>query len=148
MSPAAVRASSAVPLATPIRTKARNTSTAVSVALPIAATTPPTAPVTKPAASTGTRPRRSIARPANGAATAPQASTIAGPSPSRPSIPSTWTSVIDATAACSWSIPEFAASDADRSAVLRAMGRPVTGGTGQRSRPASRVAQSAAGNTP
>ena len=56
MSPAAVRARRAVPLAIPISTKAVNTSTALSVADPIAATTPPTAPTAKPAARTGTRP--------------------------------------------------------------------------------------------
>jgi hypothetical protein len=83
----------------PISTKAANTSTADSAAEPIAATTPPTAPTPKPAASTGTRPIRSIARPAKGAVRAPQASTIAGPSPSSPSMSSTCTSVIDATAA-------------------------------------------------
>jgi hypothetical protein len=46
-------------------------------------------------------------------------------------MPSTSTSVIDATAAWSWSIPEFAASEADRSAVLRAMGRSVIEKAGQ-----------------
>ena len=40
-----------------------------------------------PPASTGTRPKRSIARPAGSAASAPDASTIAGPSPSRPLTP-------------------------------------------------------------
>ena len=99
MSPAAVRASSAVPLATPTSTKPLSTSTATSAAHPIAANTPPTAPITKPTASTGTRPTRSMARPANGAVSAPDASTIAGPRPSSPSMPSTWTSVSDATAA-------------------------------------------------
>ena len=99
MSPAAVRASSAVPLAIPTSTKPASTSTAISAAHPIAANTPPTAPITKPAASTGTRPTRSMARPANGAASAPEASTIAGPRPSSPSMPSTCTSVSDATAA-------------------------------------------------
>ena len=116
-----------MPLAMPISTNAVKTSTALSEAEPVAATTPPTAPMAKPAASTGTRPTRSIARPANGAVSAPHASTIAGPRPSRPSIPSTWTSVIDATAACSWSMPEFAASAADRSAVFRGIGRSVHG---------------------
>ena len=43
-------------------------------------------------------------------------------------MPSTWTSVIEATAACSWSMPEFAASEADSSAVLRAMCSSVTAG--------------------
>ena len=46
-------------------------------------------PTPKPAASTGTRPKRSIARPAGSAASAPDASTIAGPSPSRPFTPTT-----------------------------------------------------------
>ena len=77
----------------------------------------------KPAASTGTRPKRSIARPAGSAASAPEASTIAGPSPSRPLTPSTATSVSDATAADSCSIPELAARAADSSAVLRRIGR-------------------------
>ena len=99
MSPAAVRASSAVPLAIPTSTKPASTSTATSPAQPIAASTPPVAPITNPTASTGTRPTRSIARPAKGAVSAPEASTIAGPSPSSPSMPSTWTSVSDATAA-------------------------------------------------
>ena len=84
MSPAAVRASSAMPLAIPISTNAVNTSTALSDAEPAAATTPPTAPMAKPAASTGTRPTRSIARPANGAASAPHASTTAGPEAEQP----------------------------------------------------------------
>ena len=128
MSPGRRAREQRVPLAIPISTNAVNTSTALSDAEPAAATTPPTAPIAKPAASTGTRPTRSIARPANGAASAPHASTTAGPRPSRPSMPSTWTSVIEATAAWSWSMPEFAASAADRSAVLRPIGRSVHGG--------------------
>ena len=45
---------------------------------------PPAIPMTNPVAITGTRPKRSIARPAGSAASAPEASTIAGPSPSSP----------------------------------------------------------------
>ena len=129
MSPAAVRASSAMPLAAPTKTRPPSTAGANSVALPRAARPQPTAPKTYPAASTGMRPMRSIARPAGSAARAPQASTIAGPSPSRPSTSTTSTSVRDATAAESWSIAELVASAAASSAVLRRIGRsaaPVT----------------------
>jgi len=63
-----------------------------------------------------------MARPAGSAASAPAASTIAGPSPSRPSTPDTRTNVSDATAAESCIIPEFAARAAESRAVLRRMG--------------------------
>ena len=89
-----------------------------------------------PTASTGTRPKRSIARPAGSAASAPEASTIAGPSPSSPFTPVTSTNVSEATAAESWSIPELAARAAERSAVFRLMGRSRAAGdaiTGKRS---------------
>ena len=76
-----------------------------------------------PSASTGTRPKRSIARPAGSAASAPEPSTIAGPSPSSPFTPMTSTNVSDATAAESWSIAELAARAAARSAVFRRIGR-------------------------
>ena len=122
MSPAAARASRDVPPAVPTRTSPRKTGTGDSSALPSAASPPPAAPRQKPVASTGTRPNRSIARPAGSAARAPDASTIAGPRPSSPLTPVTRTNVSEATAAESWSIPELAASDADRSAVLRLIG--------------------------
>ena len=122
MSPAAVRASSAVALAAPTSARPASTSGADAVVLPSAASPQPTTPAQNPAARTGTRPTRSIARPAGTATSAPVASTIAGPSPSRPSTSSTSTSVSDATAAESWSIAEFVASAADSSAVLRRTG--------------------------
>ncbi len=100
------------------------------LALPSAASPQPAEPTTKPRASTGTRPMRSIARPAGSAASAPDASTIAGPSPSRPLTPTTETSVSEATAAESWSVPEFAASDADSRNVLRRIGKLGTRGHG------------------
>ena len=121
MSPAAARASSAVPLAAPTPVRPTSTAGAESTALPSAASPQPADPTTKPSASTGTRPTRSIARPAGSAASAPEASTIAGPRPSRPSTPTTETSVSEATAADSCSVPELAASAADSSAVLRRM---------------------------
>ena len=99
MSPAAVRARRAIPLAKPTHRKPSSTNGARSAAQPIAANTPPSAPTAKPVASTGTRPTRSIVRPARGATSAPEARTIAGPSPSSPSMPSTSTSVMEATAA-------------------------------------------------
>ena len=128
MSPAAVRASSAVPLAVPTSTSPPSTAGAEGSALPSAASAQPPTPMPKPAASTGTRPKRSIARPAGSAASAPDASTIAGPSPSRPLTPTTATSVSEATAADSWSIPELAASAAASSAVLRRIGRSAARG--------------------
>src|SRR5215212_829702 len=123
MSPAAARASSAVPLAAPTATRPASTAGAEETALPSAARPQPAAPVPKPAASTGTRPTRSISRPAGSAARAPEARTMAGPSPSSPRTPTTATSVSEATAAESCSVPELAASAAERSSVLRRMGR-------------------------
>ena len=106
-----------------------------SPALPSAARPQPAIPAAKPAASTGTRPKRSMSRPAGSATSAPDASTIAGPSPSSPSTCSTRTSVSDATAAASWSVAEFVASEPDSSAVLRRMGSASAGGTaGERTR--------------
>ena len=49
----------------------------------------PTIPARQPPASTGTRPYRSISRPAGSAASAPAVRKIAGPSPRIPSIPVT-----------------------------------------------------------
>src|SRR5829696_3035091 len=122
MSPAAVRASSAVPLAAPTHSSPARTTGADSSLEPRPASAPPRPPVANSAASTGTRPKRSIARPAGSAASAPEASTIAGPSPSSWSTPTTSTSVSDATAADSCSIAELAASDADSRKVLRRTG--------------------------
>ena len=47
---------------------------------------------------------------------------MAGPSPRRPRTPITSTNVSEATAAESWSIPELAAREAERSAVFRRIG--------------------------
>jgi hypothetical protein len=57
MSPAAVRDSSAVPLAPPTPSRPASTSPGASAALPAAASAQPAAPAPKPAASTGTRGR-------------------------------------------------------------------------------------------
>ena len=72
----------------------------------------PIAATTKPAASTGTRPKRSIARPAGSAARPDDARKIAGPRPSSPSIPVIATNVSELTAAASWKRHEFTASAA------------------------------------
>jgi hypothetical protein len=85
--------------------------------------------VANPAARTGTRPKRSIARPAGRAASAPAVSTIAGPSPSSPSMSSTVTSVSEATAADSCSIAELIASAAASRMLLRRIGREVSAAT-------------------
>ncbi len=122
MSPAAVRASSAVPLDAPTATRPASTMGADPRTLPTAASAQPIVPAQNPPARTGTRPMRSIARPAGSAASAPAASTIAGPSPSSPFTSRTSTSVSDATAAESCSIAEFAASAEARRIVLRRTG--------------------------
>ena len=123
MSPAAVRASRATALAAPTHISPPRTAGAKAVALPSAASPQPAAPVPKPTASTGTLPVRSIARPAGSAASAPDARTIAGPSPSSPSMSRTVTSVSDATAAESCSIAELIASAAASRMLLRRIGR-------------------------
>jgi hypothetical protein len=96
MSPAAVRASRVAPLAVPMPTRPASTAAVASRALPSAASPQPAAPTPKPAASTGTRPKRSIKRPAGTAASALAVSTIAGPRPSSPVTSSTRTRVIEA----------------------------------------------------
>ena len=123
MSPAAVRASSATPLAAPTHMSPPRTAGAKAVALPSAASPQPAAPVPKPGASTGTLPTRSIARPAGSAASAPGRQDDRGASPSRPSMSSTVTSVSEATAAESCSIAELIASAAASRMLLRRIGR-------------------------
>ena len=86
---------------------------------------------------------RSIARPAGSAASAPAASTIAGPSPSSPFTSRTSTSVSDATAAESCSIAEFAASAEARRIVLRRTGSASGSGTRRGHGGASLVARTA-----
>ena len=128
MSPAAVRASSAVELAAPTMTRPPRMAGAQSLALPSAARQQPGEPDREarrqhrhaaeavheqPCGERGERARREHDR---------------RPEPEQPSMSSTRTSVSDATAAASWSVAEFAASDADSSAVLRRMGRGARGG--------------------
>jgi hypothetical protein len=74
---------------------------------------------------TGTRPNRSIERPAGNAVSACAVNTIAGPSPSSPLTPVIETNVIDETAAASWRKAELTAIVPERSAVFRAIGRAV-----------------------
>ena len=87
------------PLAIPIRTKAANTAPQPSGDPPSRRPErlrPRPRPLpSNPAASTGTRPRRSIARPANGARAPRTRARSPAPSPSSPSMPSTSTSVIE-----------------------------------------------------
>ena len=106
MSPAAVRISSAMPLAAPVRANPRISSSGESIAVASAVRPHPTAAARKPPPTTGRRPMRSIARPAGTAASADAVRKIAGPSPSRPSMPVTSTNVSDETAATSCSTAE------------------------------------------
>ena len=69
---------------------------------------------------TGTRPSRSISRPAGSAASAPAVMKIAGPRPRIDLIPVTRTSVIVATATASWSTPSRRQSESRT--VLRRTG--------------------------
>ena len=122
MSPAAVRASSAMPCAPPIAANPVTSSTAESIPHASAVTQHPAIPSTKPPASTGTRPTRSISRPAGIALSAPASRKIAGPRPRIPSIPVTSTSDVVATATPSWSIPERHVSEPASRTVFRATG--------------------------
>ena len=70
MSPAAVRMSSVTAPDTPIRTKPGMTAKAVFQCVPSAVSAQPAEPRRKPIAITGTRPKRSIARPAGSAESA------------------------------------------------------------------------------
>ena len=106
MSPAAVRISSAIPLALPVSQKPRITSGVESAAVAAAVRAHPAVAIAYPAAITGRRPSRSIARPAGRAVSADAVRKIAGPSPSRPSTPVTSTKVSEDTAATSWSTAE------------------------------------------
>ena len=101
MSATAVRERSTAPFIPPIPRKPRTTSGAESATHPSAVSKQPTAPTTNPPAITGTRPYRSMSRPAGSAASAPAVRKIAGPRPRTDSIPVTRTSVIVATAAAS-----------------------------------------------
>jgi hypothetical protein len=126
MSPAAVRISSAIPLAAPVRAKPRITAGVESRFVASAVSAQPAAASPYPPAITGRRPIRSIARPAGTAASADATRKIAGPSPSSPSTPLTSTNVIDDTAATSCSTAEYTAIVAASSSVLRRIGRSAT----------------------
>ena len=106
MSPAAVRISSAIPLAAPVSAKPRITSGVDPRFVASAVSPQPAAAIRNPLPITGLRPTRSIARPAGTAASAPDVRKIAGPSPSNPSTPVTSTNVSEETAATSWSTAE------------------------------------------
>src|SRR5262245_52763251 len=131
MSAAAVRASSTPPFIAPTPTKPRITSGALATRQARPASAQPTAPVANPPAITGTRPRRSMRRPAGSAASAPAVRKIAGPSPRIDSIPVTRTRVIVATATASWRTPESVTRHRLRKTVLRLIcfelvtGRPI-----------------------
>jgi hypothetical protein len=109
MSPPAVRTSRLAPFAAPTPARPASTASGEPTALPSAATPQATTPTERPAASTGTRPKRSIERPAGIAASAPAASTMAGPRPNSPATSTTRTSEIDATATANWSMAEWKA---------------------------------------
>ena len=123
MSPAAVRASRAIPCAPPIAAKPVTSSTAESMPQASAVTQQPTIPRREAAREhRASRPTRSIRRPAGIALSAPASRKIAGPSPRIPSIPVTSTSDVVATATPSWSIPERHVSDPASRIVLRTTG--------------------------
>ena len=145
MSAAAARASSTVPFATPTRAKPRMTSGAVPQRQPSAVVDVPATPTTQPTASTGTRPRVSISRPAGNAASAPAVRKMAGPRPRIPSIPVTTTSVVVATATTSWIVPERQTSTPESRSVLRRTGYALTraGASARRGTPPLRRAPDA-----
>src|SRR5215217_5793000 len=119
MSPAAVRMSSAMPLAAPVSRNPRMSSGVDARFVASAVRQQPTVANRYPLAITGRRPKRSIARPAGSAVNADATRKIAGPSPSRPRTPTTSTNVSDDTAATSCSTAEYTAIVAARSSVLR-----------------------------
>src|SRR3954467_647311 len=127
MSPAAARVSNEIPLEAPTNTKPGSRAAVEPVLVASAVSRQPQEPSAKPTVSTGTRPKRSISRPAGTAVSPEEGRKIAGPRPSRPLTPVTSTNVSDETAAVSWRTAEFTAIVAARITVLRLIGRP--GGT-------------------
>ena len=105
MSAAAARESITVPIEAPIRTSPQTTATMETDEAPRPVSTQHSIPKPKPPASTGARPKRSIALPAGKAARAAMLKNMAGPSPTSPSRPVTDSKVIGATAAESSTIP-------------------------------------------
>ena len=126
MSAAAARASRIVPCAIPTSANPGITSAAVSSAQPSEVVRQPAIPARQPPASTGTRPYRSIRRPAGSAARAPAVRKIAGPSPRIPSMSVTSTSVTVPTATASWTMPESDVRVAASRIVLRRTGKRST----------------------
>ena len=108
-----------MPLAAPTSTKPGMTRNADSTAEPAAASRQPATPDRQPAASTGTLPLRSIARPAGSAATAEEARNTAGPRPRIDLTPVTSTSVMVATATTSCTMPVRQVNVPASSTVLR-----------------------------
>ena len=127
MSPAAARVSNVIPLEAPTNAKPGSRAAVEPVLVASAVSRQPQEPSAKPTVSTGTRPKRSISRPAGTAVSPDEVRKIAGPRPSSPLTPVTSTKVSDETAAVSWRTAEFTAIVAARITVLRLIGRP--GGT-------------------
>src|SRR3954464_1439243 len=127
MSPAAARVSNEMPLEAPTNTKPGSRAVVEPVLVASAVSRQPQEPSAKPTVSTGTRPKRSISRPAGTAVSPEEVRKIAGPRPTRPLTPVTSTNVSEETAAVSWRTAEFTAIVAARITVLRLIGRP--GGT-------------------
>src|SRR4051812_20507200 len=119
MSPAAVRISSATPLAAPVSMNPRMRMGGESMLVASAVRQQPAVAAKYPQAITGRLPKRSIARPAGTAVSADATRKIAGPRPSSPRAPVTSTNVIEDTAAVSCRTAEYTAIAAARISVLR-----------------------------
>ncbi len=129
MSPAAARMSWPVAPAAPIR---MNPGTAIHPDCryaPRLVSAAPSIPITNPLARTGTRPIRSINRPAGNEVNADETRESAGPSPRRLVAPVTSAKVSADTADTNWSVAEFTATAEASKIVLRRIGRFVTAGT-------------------
>ena len=127
MSPAAARVNNVIPLEAPTNANPGSRAAVEPVLVASAVSRQPQEPRAKPTVNTGTRPKRSISRPAGTAVSPDEMRKIAGPRPSSPLTPVTSTKVSDETAAVSWRTAEFTAIVAARITVLRLIGRP--GGT-------------------
>ena len=118
MSAPAARARRIVPEAIPTSANPIPTGTPDSTAQPRAVKPQPSAPTTKPPAITGTRPNRSISRPAGSEAMAAAVRKIAGPSPRMPLTPVTRTRVTVETATTSCTVPDSVTRHAARRIVF------------------------------
>ena len=126
------------PFIAPTPRKPRITRVAESTRQPSAVSTQPIAPTTKPPAITGTRPMRSMRRPAGNAASAAAVMRMAGPRPRIDSIPVTRTSVIVATATASCRTPERVTRQSASRIVFTLICRDVA--TGRFNQPRTSVA--------